>query len=58
MLDWRVKPYKKGGDAFQVCGVATGRLLSYFKDAQNIQGWVTGRFEDVPVRYMGNPSAW
>jgi len=58
MLEWRVKPYKKGGGAFQVAGVATGRLLSFFKDSQNIQGWMTGRFEGIPVRYMGNPSAW
>ena len=58
MLDWRVKPYKSGGAAFQVAGVATGRVLAYFKDSQNIQGWVTGRFEEVPVRYMGDPSRW
>jgi hypothetical protein len=58
MLDWRVKPYKKNTTVFQVTGVATGRLLAYFKDNQNVQGWITGRFENVPVRYMGDPSAW
>ena len=58
LLEWSVKPYQTGKGAFQVAGKATGRLLAFFKDSKNVQGWVTGRFESIPVRYMGDPSAW
>lgn len=58
LLDWRVKPYQKSGGAFQVAGSASGRLVTHFLDSKGVEGWVMGRFEEIPVRYMGDPSAW
>lgn len=58
ILEWNVKPFQKNKSPFQIAGSATGRLVVHFLDGSGIQGWVAGRFENIPVRYMGNPSHW
>ena len=58
ILEWETKPYQKQKGVFQVAGQATGRVVIHFVDVSGIQGWVSGRFEQITVRYMGNPEYW
>ena len=58
LLQWKIKPYNVKKGVFQVAGKASGRLMIQFVDNQGIHGWVVGKFEDVLVRYMGDPSKW
>ncbi len=58
LLQWQVKPYNKSKGVFQAAGKASGRLMIQFVDNQGVQGWLVGKFEDVLVRYMGDPAQW
>jgi hypothetical protein len=58
LLEWELKPFDPSGESVQLLGQATGRLVIYFKDDLSIQGWVAGRFEDVPIRFIGDPKFW
>lgn len=58
LLQWSIKPYRSGGDVFQIAGEASGRLMARFTDEKGVQAWVVGKFERVPVRYMGDPNRW
>lgn len=58
LLQWSIAPYNPKGGVFQKAGKASGRLMIQFIDQQGVQGWVVGKFEDVMVRYMGDPSKW
>jgi len=58
LLQWSIKSYDTKGPVFQEAGKASGRLMIQFIDDKGVQGWVVGKFEDVLVRYMGNPAAW
>ena len=58
LIKWEVSPYSPKGGAFQQAGRASGRLMLRTRDEQGVEGWVVGRFDDVLVRYVGDPSAW
>lgn len=58
LLQWQVAPYDNQKGVFQSAGKASGRLMIQFIDNQGVQGWLVGKFEDVLVRYMGDPSKW
>lgn len=58
LLQWFVKPYDTKGPVFQEAGKASGRLMIQFVDEQNVQGWLVGKFDNVLVRYMGDPAKW
>lgn len=58
LLQWRVKPYNSQSGVFQEAGRASGRVMIKFVDNQGVQGWLVGKFDDVLVRYMGDPSKW
>jgi|GEM_PF-2416046 len=58
LLDWSVEPFDPRAHPVQVRGRASGRVMLYFKDEGGAQGWVVGRFEGAPVRYLGDPARW
>ena len=58
LLQWSVAPYDPKKGVFQAAGKATGRLMIQFIDQQGVQGWIVGKFEDIMIRYMGDPNRW
>lgn len=58
LLEWSLEPFDPQGHPVQVRGRASGRVMLHFKDDEGVQGWVVGRFEDAPVRYLGDPQRW
>ncbi len=58
LLEWSLEPFDPRAHPAQVRGRASGRVMLHFKDDEGVQGWVVGRFEDAPVRYVGDPKLW
>jgi hypothetical protein len=58
LLEWTLEPFDPKGHPVQVRGRASGRVMLHFKDEAGVQGWVVGRFEEAPVRYLGDPELW
>lgn len=55
---WDVQPYDPQAGAFQKAGKASGRLMLRARDDLGAEGWVVGRFDEILVRYIGDPSLW
>ena len=58
ILEWEPGRYDPQGPVIQISGQATGRIMIHFRDEEGVEGWVFGRFEKIPIRYLGNPILW